>query len=53
MTLAGAQAGLYGIVLRLYRTGAEATAMGAAVASGRSGSIAGPLLAGALVAAQL
>ena len=45
----GGQSALYAIAPSLYPTAVRGTGLGAAVAAGRLGSIAGPLLAGALI----
>jgi AAHS family 3-hydroxyphenylpropionic acid transporter len=45
----GAQSALYNLAPGLYPTAVRGTGLGAAVAAGRLGSVAGPLMAGALV----
>ena len=47
----GAQLVLYGVAPSYYTTAVRATGVGAAVAAGRLGSIAGPLIAGQLLGA--
>lgn len=49
-TIIGVQAILYGLAPQSYAQEVRGTAVGFAVAAGRFGSVAGPLLAGALVA---
>lgn len=49
-TIIGVQAILYGLAPQSYTQDVRGTAVGLAVAAGRLGSVAGPLLAGALVA---
>jgi len=49
-TIIGVQAILYGLAPQSYAQDVRGTAVGLAVAAGRLGSVAGPLLAGALVA---
>ncbi|NNU47840.1 3-(3-hydroxy-phenyl)propionate transporter MhpT [Rhizobium sp. WYCCWR 11279] len=49
-TIIGVQAILYGLAPQSYTQEVRGTAVGFAVAAGRLGSVAGPLLAGALVA---
>lgn len=52
-TLMGAQALLYGIAPNAYPGSIRATAIGAAVAAGRLGSVVGPALAGLLMTLQI
>jgi AAHS family 3-hydroxyphenylpropionic acid transporter len=53
LTLLGAQALLYGIAPQCYAAPVRGTGVGLAVSVGRVGSIAGPLLAGALLASGM
>ena len=53
LTLLGAQALLYGVAPQCYPAEVRGTGVGLAVSVGRLGSIAGPLLAGALLASGM